>query len=220
MTLPRDLEELQRRDTTITCPHCGDRVKLTYFSDFLKHPGGGKISFVAYCPNIERERCDPIFCVYEDLNNEIIRVYPSPGVDANRMHEAIPENMRQDFAEARRCLHCQAFKGCVVMCRRVVDALACDKLGSDAKRDDGQTKRLTKLIEMLLERGLITKAIKDTADEIRFFGDYGAHTQDDGLDAVSMDDAKTVLTLTYELIKAIYVTPFEAQKLRKKREEP
>lgn len=216
MAVPRDQTELIKRNTTITCPHCGDRVKLLAFSNLLN--AGHYTYFVALCPNTDKLDCDPVFCIYEDMDDKIIQCYPAPGADADKYHQATPPNIREDFAEAIRCFYSKSYKGCVVMCRRVVDAIACDTLGAEAKRDNGQTRRLTKLIEMMLEKGLITNAIKETADEIRFFGDYGAHSQDDGLDAVSEDDAETIRQLTDELIKAVYTTPYETQKLRKKRE--
>jgi hypothetical protein len=68
------------------------------------------------------------------------------------------------------------------------------------------------------QKGLVTNAIKETADEVRFFGDYGAHTQDDDLDAVQEDDASAIRQLTFQLLMAIYITPFDTQKLRRRRE--
>lgn len=218
MTKPKDKGELSRRNLTIACPHCGDRVSLLPASDPISTSGNGNTYFIGICPNYERLFCAPIFCVYEDLNNEIIQYYPVPGSEADNYHTATPLKIREDYAEATRCFYVKSYKGCVVMCRRIVDAVACDQLGAEAKREDGQTKRLTKLIEMMQQKGLVTNAIKESADEIRFFGDYGAHTQDDGLDTVSWDDAFAVRQLTLELLKAIYITPYETQRLRRKRE--
>lgn len=216
MSLPKNKEELRLRDISTTCPYCGYRVTLNPQSDPLHH--SDHAYFMASCPNTSRERCGPIFVVYEGLNRYITRVYPIPNSEANSIHESIPEKIREDYAEAKRCANSCCWKGCVVLCRRVVEAIACDKLGGEARREgDGATKRLGKLIELLFDKRFITTDIKETADEIKFLGDYGAHVQDDELDSVSRDEATAVLKLTAQILQSIYISPYETRKLREKR---
>lgn len=207
-------EELKLRNITAQCPYCNCKVRLDPWGDILFI--NGLYYFIAICPNCYRD-CKPLFAVYEDLNDRIIRLYPLPMGNEDSLHIAIPQNIKSDYAEAIRCQYAEAYKACMVMCRRVIEAIACDKLGEDARRSDGNTKQLNKLIEELFNQHLITADIKNAALEIKYFGNYGAHVSDDGLDEVSLDDAMAVQNLTGHLLTSIYITPYETQKLRKNR---
>lgn len=216
MALPTTREQInQTCDVSAKCPYCGDRVAIIPLVDPFNH--SGHAYFMGLCPNYCRKGCGPVFAVYEELNGYITQIYPSPNDDASRIHQSIPSVIREDYAEAMRCSYVNAYKSCVVMCRRVIEAIACDKLGGEAKREgDGATKRLGKLIELLHDNRFITTDIRDTADAIKYFGDYGAHVQDDGLDSVSRDDAEVIIKLTRQLLNAIYIAPYETKKLRDK----
>jgi len=165
---PDNIEQLTARNISTDCPSCGDTVALIPWH----HPSNthDESYFVALCPNQRRNHCKPIFAVYQPLNDRIIDRYPTPSFKASSLHEAIPMNIREDFAEAKRCLSVPAYKASVAMCRRVVEALACEKLGRTAKREDGKTMKLYQLIDTMHADGLITKNIKETAQELRHFG--------------------------------------------------
>ena len=149
----------------------------------------------------------------------IIRRYPIPSLDPSQLNEAIPESIREDYAEAKRCSYAEAYKGAVVMFRRTVEAVACDKLGDRAKDNKGRTQKLHRLIDRLHEAGFITKDMQESAHEIRYFGNYGAHIQDDGLDLVSSEEVEDVREVTWQLLYTIYVAPNATQRLREKRDE-
>lgn len=212
---PDNIEQLTARNISTDCPSCGDTVALIPWH----HPSNthDESYFVALCPNQRRSHCKPIFAIYQPLNDRIIDRYPIPSYKASSLHEAIPVNIREDFAEAKRCLSVRAYKASVAMCRRVVEALACDKLGKKAKGEDGKTMKLYKLIDTLHADGLITKNIKETAHELRHFGNYGAHLQDDGLDKVVHEEAMSVKEITQQLLHLIYIAPFETDQLRQAR---
>lgn len=70
---------------------------------------------------------------------------------------------------------------------------------------------------MLFNEGFITKHLKDTSHEIRHFGNFGAHPQDDILDETTREGAEAVDRLTWDLMRTIYITPFETEKLKSKR---
>jgi hypothetical protein len=50
-----------------------------------------------------RRLCDVFFVIYDRLNRRVQRVYPFPDTAASDFHSAIPQSIRKDFAEARRC---------------------------------------------------------------------------------------------------------------------
>jgi hypothetical protein len=155
--------------------------------------------------------------VYQPLNDIITERYPIPSFDGWRMDEAIPLSIRNDYAEAVRCTYVKACKGAVTLLRRVVEGVACDKLGDAAKTDKGFPKKLHQLIAQMHSTGLITKDLRENADEIRYFGNYGAHIQDDGLDNVSHEEVEDVNEVAWQLLYTIYIAPAAAQRLRDKR---
>jgi len=214
---PKAIEELTERNLSTECPSCGDKVTI-----IPQHEPVNDLNdysyFVAKCPNHKRLHCKPIFAVYEVMNDRICERYPIPTFKASNMHESIPISIREDYAESRRCLFVDAYKGAVTLCRRVIEAIACDKLGQKSKDDKRKTKKLFELIDLMHNEGLITKDIKDSAHEIRLFGNYGAHVQDDRLDNVKYDEAQGVREITWQLLYTIYVAPHKTKKLKEKRQ--
>ena len=212
---PESIDELRECNISTECPHCGDTVALIPVHKPVNTHDHSY--FVALCPNHKRRHCKPIFAVYQPLNDYIQERYPIPSFNASSMHKAIPQDIREDYAEGARCIYVESYKAAVAMCRRVVEALACDKLGAKAKGSKGNTLRLYELIDLLHKDGLITKDVKDSAHEIRYFGNYGAHVQDDGLDKVERQEARDVREITWQLLYSIYVAPFKTDELRKTR---
>jgi hypothetical protein len=169
-----------------------------------------EVWLICRCPT---HLCEISFIVYDKINDRIRRVYPLPSFDANNYHEAIPEKIREDLAEADRCFHADAYKAAVTMNRRAVQRIVLDKI-----KDPGiEKKKLWEQIDELFKTGFITKQLKDTAHEIRHFGNFGAHPSNDQLDNTTMEDAKIVDSLTFDLVRTIYIVPFETQKLQDKR---
>ena len=212
---PESIEELTQRNISTNCPHCGDTVAL--IPEHKPINTHGHSYFVARCPNSKRQYCDPIFAVYQPLNDYIQERYPIPGFKASSMHDAIPIQIREDYAEGKRCLYVESHKAVVVMCRRVVEALACEKLSTKSKNTKGTTRKLHDLIDLLHTEGLITKDLKDSAHELRYFGNYGAHVQDVGLDKVERQEARDVQEITWQLLYTVYVAPAKTEELRKAR---
>lgn len=212
---PESVSQLQERNISTDCPHCGDTVALlpahnpvnTYEHSY----------FVALCPNHKRNHCKPVFAVYQPLNDYIQERYPFPSFDASKMHKSIPEAIREDYTEGARCLFVDSYKAVVVMCRRVLEALASDKLGAKAKDARDHPLKLYTLIDMLRADGFITKDLTDTAHEIRRFGNYGAHAQNDGLDKVTRQEARDTRAVTWQFLYSIYVAPAKTEELRNAR---
>lgn len=165
---------------------------------------------VARCPT---HLCKLSFVIYDKLNDRIKRVYPLPSFDPGNFHKAIPSKVREDLAEADRCLHADAYKGAVSMNRRAIQRIVLDKI----KDSSIKKKKLWEQINELFKAGFITKHLKETADEIRHFGNFGAHPSDDELDNTTYDDAKMVDSLTWDLVRTIYVTPYQTEQLKSKR---
>jgi hypothetical protein len=165
---------------------------------------------ICRCPT---QYCELSFVLYDQLNSEVRRVFPLPSFEAGGFHQAIPLPIREDIAESRRCLHVQAYKAALAMSRRAVQNIVLDKI----KEPSIAKKRLVDQIDELFKHGLITANLRDTAHEIRHFGNFGAHPSDDTLDKTTSEDAEIVDNLVADLVVTIYVTPWQTEQMKLKR---
>ena len=56
--------------------------------------------------------------------------------------------------------------------------------------------------------------ILSVADRIKYFGDYGAHPQDDGIDDVNEDDSRAILDFANDILDITYIKPWELERLK------
>jgi len=182
-----------------------------------------RVYFIARCSYFDCHA--PFFAIFDPhaYSARIVGTYPYPNVQAEQFDDAIPEELRADFAEAHRCQYAYAHKSTVTMCRRVIEKTAIlnldevDRVNPPNHRYPGQTKKLHELIDTMFAKGLLISALRDMAHEIRFFGNYGAHAQDDGLDEVTADEVDDMMQLTEQILHALYVAPSVHAQARAKR---
>jgi hypothetical protein len=204
------------------CPYCGRAVRLEMLDSAENdewqrglagiEEGGTytkRMYVICRCP---REACrdKPIFVIYDDTFHRIMEAYPYTIASADSYPSSIPKKIREDFAEATRCRCSNASRACVVMCRRVIQDIAKDK-GLQGATNKEQ-------IKLLLGSGLITKSMFDSAHEIRHYGGFGAHPQDDDLDDITPQIADSLLELTNQFLDNIYVMTAKNAELAKRRQ--
>lgn len=131
-------------------------------------------------------------------------VYPNPLPEPT--DPDVPEEIRADLDEAKRCFQAAAWRATAVMARRAIQ--------SAAIRMSASGERLVEQIAELAKEGKITAALKECADAIRWVGNDAAHP---GGEPVTRDDAEAVLGLAEELLRVLFVTPERARKLAEKR---
>jgi hypothetical protein len=203
------------------CPRCGVVVNLNTLDSAWTHDemgspmagieGAQRSWLICQCP---RTSCRAIvFVIAEPVGSarQIKEVYPYTSASASTFSDSIPSNIREDFAEGSRCFFASAYKATVVMCRRVVQDIA------QEKKLEGETIKTT--IKNMYDAGLITKPLFDAAHEIRHFGGFGAHPQDDGLDNIGKDDAAEMLTMTNQFLEHIYVLAKQAAAFQDRRQQ-
>lgn len=210
----REHFDIKTANLTYFCRGCRQQVRgipLTtpqyHISEFHDEPW-----LICRCPT---RLCELSFVIYNPLNDFVRRVYPLPDFEAKNYHSSIPEKIREDIAEAERCLHATAYKGAVTMFRRAVQNIVLDKINEPGIGK----KKLWEQIDELFNKGFITKSLQDTAHEIRHFGNFGAHPQDDALDKTTREDIALIEDLTFALIDAIYIVPFNTAKLKERRQK-
>ncbi len=164
-----------------------------------RHPQG-PIWWIGVCPGCQR----PVL-----IRGRGEEVHPPPRPQP--APEEVPEPIRRDFEEARLCFAAGAYRACAVMARRVVEAMAEDKLGKPHKRVS-----LSQRIDALCKKGVIRGRLKDSADVLRTVGNDAAHA--DAERAVTKEDAQDVLELLSALLEQVYRHPTIAERQRRKRQ--
>jgi hypothetical protein len=184
----------------VTCPYCGVSVSLEEVGPAKTPWDKDRESQCWYltkqCP---RKSCHGIVFVKVDNKFALIESYPYPSALPASFDASIPIKIREDMAEAVRCYHAKALRAAVIMCRRVIQDIAKEKkLDGDTNKDQ---------IKRMFDSGLITKALFDAAHEVRHFGGFAAHPQDDGLDNITPDAAQGMLEIISQFATNIYVMP-------------
>jgi hypothetical protein len=209
------------------CPHCGFPAHLLLLDSTNNDdanwvqpaagieignedsdPGEHVVYLLCRCP---RASCKGfVFAVADAETRRIKQAYPYTRATADSFERSIPQNIREDFAEATRAIHATAYKASVVMCRRVIQDIAKEKhIPGDTNKEQ---------IKQMNASGLITKPMFDAAHEIRHYGGFGAHPQDDGLDEITRETAESLLELTNQFLQNIYVMAGRNAELAKRRQ--
>jgi len=152
----------------------------------------------------ECNHCKKCVLVHETIygRNEI---FPSPLPEPT--DERIPEHIRNDLDEAKKCFSISAYRACAVMARRAIQNACIDK---GCNPDD----RLVNQIEELFKKGIITMEMKDWATVVRWVGNDAAHPSNP---EVTREDAEDILNLAEQLFHILYVAPAIAEEMRKRK---
>jgi len=179
----------------IICAHCAKPFSLDPFT------------YWNYSGDVRCTNCGATLTV--SIANGNLRSTPIlRTLDLHKIPNA-PENINGDVMEAQTCHAVGAYKACVVMCRRALEQVCIDLSA------EGNT--LHEKIRNLLDQGFISSEIFEILNEIRYFGNYGAHPNNDLLGDVTPDDSSLVLEVTLHMIKHIYEIPEKIRKLRLRR---
>lgn len=191
------------------CPHCNVRHVYTsfHYSSALHAQNNSVQWSLVRCQNTT---CQGLVLV--ELNDGVIgRVYPFVAHDLDRAAE-LPMEVRDDFWEAAMCLGAGCYKASLVMSRRVLQRCL---------KTQGCTQHnLVDAIKHAVESGILRSAFHAVANEIREYGNLGAHPDDDQLQNASRESAQQVLEFTRLLIHEVYEVPLAAARLRRNREAP
>jgi len=202
---------------TMYCPFCHEHTQISpVFVNLLAHgivqttnipaalddPRGGPPWWIGVCDN---KVCRKPVLVYGSAQ----MIYPTP--QPAPTDPRIPEHIRRDLDEAKRCATVSAWRACATVARRAIQA-ACLFKGAD----DG--KKLNQQIEQLQGQGTITNDLREWAHEVRFLGNDGAHPPKDySQDTVTEDDAADALELAEQFLEVVFVTPAIAAERKAKR---
>lgn len=182
------------------CPFCDHK---STFKTLREWTVANDAYLIMCCPNPECSR--KVFVHYDVLEAKIINIYPKSVPECD---ERIPEKIRNDFLEAKRCLGAKAYKGTVVMCRRA--------LQNSAIKKGAKKKYLFDQLNELGSKKTISKELQRLGHSIRSIGKYGAHPKEDELDKVTEGDAKEILDFLGYFLEYVFVMPKRVEELESK----
>lgn len=203
-------DALAQTSTNINCPHCGVHVALMMAPVQVSGAGNQRISaiwkkgdgdmwWIGVCPS-----CWNGILAHEDQLGRGYTFYPAPLPSPT--DERIPDEIRRDLDEAKRCYSVSAYRACAVMARRAMQA-ACMEQGA------AKGNLVTQLHE-LAASGVITRSLKEWGDAVRWVGNDAAHPSGED---VTQDDADAILPLAEQFMHVVYVAPAIAQAVAAKR---
>lgn len=199
-----------------TCPHCGSKAHLQLIhNDSFIDAAGHQHNYMMF-------RCVPckMLCIKEYLSKQNqysdeqdlemkgwLSKYPNLGTKLSQeFTEYVPSSVLEDYQEGAVCMSVCAHKGAVSMFRRTIQDSMID-LGADQKDT---------LVQQINSVDRLTKDIKDWAHNVRIFGNWGEHPQDDLLNDITGEIAQEVKSFVEEFMNYVYVMPGKVSKSRQK----
>lgn len=218
------------RETSIHCPHCGKFTAVSPAPLVIIAPSSGMPNGIAE-ESIGKWLNQMPYYRYGSgswwlgkcnackqpllVKDHGSTVYPAP--QPAPVSEHVPEPMRGDLLEAKRCLGVSAWNAAVVMARRALQTAA-------VQQGAPKGKKLWQQIADLDDRRIITPAQRKIADAARWVGNHGAHDTEPDVASgavviteVTEEDAKDTVQFVEHLFETIYVAPVLAQKQLDKR---
>lgn len=138
---------------------------------------------------------------FQSRNNEVL--WPRPDSEVNA---AIPEALRLEHLEARRCFRNGAFTATVVMVRRTLEGVCVLHGISDTP--------LVKALRRMQDEGLIEGRLVEWAQALRVLGNEGAHFTGT---RVALEDAQDALALAEAILNYLYVFSEQFNEFMKRR---
>jgi hypothetical protein len=145
--------------------------------------------------------------------DEIIGQFPSNIRLDTDFGETVSPGILDDFASAIKCFEFNEYRASAALCRRSLQSSLLEQK-ADPK------KKLVDQIDELNSKNpdRFTNDIKDWAHQIRVFGNWGAHPDNDGLKDVDEPTAQEIIDFMKSYFKYVYEMPakvIKAQATRK-----
>jgi Domain of unknown function (DUF4145) len=118
-------------------------------------------------------------------------------------HEAVPDSVQKYFFETEKCFEIGALNGAATCARLTVD-----EVGRLLKAAGGD---LFERLNNLKVAGTLSEEIVSIAHDIRQLGRNGAHAE---WSDVSLEQAANMMFMLREILRELYITPFERDKRR------
>lgn len=204
------------QDMIDVCPHCDTRAHLKLlFSESYKARNRDLVYYATF-------RCVPCSGLtlktfrfhqneYDTSENFSVIGWEDkfPGEEmiyASKFEEVVPPEVLLDFKEGIICLANKCPRAAVSMFRRSLQTALIER-GATPGED---------LIDQIKNAVYLTQNIKDWAHNIRIFGNWGAHPQDDNLKDVDNKLSGETQSFLEEFFNYVYVMPSRVANARQK----
>ena len=196
----------------IECPHCGVKDQIANGGHAVGGWEGVSHWLVRMCSNPLCRR--PIFVVYDEVKSETtaapIFTYPLLGGKLDKETQ-FPKYVREEFKEASHCHQIGAYLASMTMSRRVLQRCL--------KHEGLNQRTLFEQIETAKNQNIIPRRYAKLVDEIRQYGNFGAHPDDDKMELVTEKNSEFLLELVKLLVEELYVVHHRVSKLEDARNE-
>lgn len=196
------------------CPHCRARAHLEMiFNESHIEKGGHVVYYILF-------RCKPCkkltletyrfsqnrYSNDEDLSSTgWVDKFPEDEVlFAKKFEGVVPDDVIEDFNEGVSCLTKKNLRAAVSMFRRSLQSALIER---GAKKGED-------LIDQIKNISTLTQDIKDWAHNIRIFGNWGSHPQNDNLKDINQEKAEEAQSFLEEFFNYVYVMPHRVAKAR------
>lgn len=215
-------------DLIDVCPHCGARAHIARLWDGYHELQNGSIEFyvIFRCKPCEKLILKTLFfkqnpySQMQELESKGWQEKFPMSLDnqlSKNESEYIPEQVLLDYEEALKCKSIKANRASCSMFRRALQS-SIVVLGGDKKKN---------LIQQINSLDSLPNDIKDWAHQIRIFGNWGAHPDEDNLKVVDSDDVAEVHDFISKFFIFMFIMPEKVKisranrdkKLKKKKEE-
>ena len=210
-------ETLGHKDQIDSCPHCGVRHVQVSVGAIAQWSDDANC-FLASCQNVQCGKS--VFYIRKIRKNEqakkpigfnpgdAVFLYPFAGCEALDA-SILPAGVPEEFTECITCSVVGASLSSMTMARRVLQRCLKDK---------GHLQHnLAQQIDAAKADGTIPKRYHEIADEIRLYGNIGAHPDDDKMSCVTTENCRHLIEFTRMMIEELYILPQKAALLRKNR---
>jgi hypothetical protein len=158
-------------------------------------------TIVGTTTQIKFENIDSEYDQWED----IVRVFPDPPKLFSSYR--IPKLVVESLSEAEKSMQAGAYMATCVMLGRALEALCRDVLNSNNSEDDGDARKVNKVmlskgIHELRERGFIDNRIFEWSQQLNAFRNLSAHPDDEF--TVSRVDVEDLHTFVNAIIEYVY----------------
>lgn len=196
------------------CPHCNQYTLITIAENNAQWEIRHNCGMIAFCVykvrNVEHywwigecHNCNRLVLVL----NQGREIYPRPKPQPS--DKRIPDDVKEDFDEAKMCFSVNCYRASTAMSRRALEACCVNK-GAD------ENKNLQGMIEDLFNLGIITKDVKDWSDTIRWIGNDAVHIN---ANKITREDSEDILKITKQILDLIYIFPAISQERLDKRKK-
>lgn len=189
------------------CPHCRTRHVQTKL-EFNSPLNASNNEIIWYLLRCQNPGCNRLILEVKTNRGQSLQIFPVGDFQLD-INAPIPEPIRDDFKEAGLCLAANCFKASLVMSRRALQRCLKEQ-GSDQRN-------LVDAIDAAIKNGVLRKSFHALAEEIRHYGNLGAHPDDDQLMNANRESASQVLEFARLLIHEFYEVPAAAAKLKANR---